>query len=118
MDCDCAPAPGSAKVRTPLAGWLVPVLGNAELYTPYPPLWTHPPQIKTHLDFIPNIGAIKNGLTNNGDEADEMGDNLYEQLHKIRDELEVKIPSSNPTSSGEAHSTPKAKYVSFALSKY
>ena len=41
--------------------------------------------IKAHLDFIPDVRQLENQLANHEEEAEEISENLYKELSKIRD---------------------------------
>ena len=68
--------------------------------------------IKDLMEFIPSIKDIEDGLTNHGEEAEEIVDRLDEELEKIRECLEPKSDLEN-TLSALHHSTPKRKEVTF-----
>ena len=64
--------------------------------------------IKELLDFIPSIKDIEDGLTNHGQEAEEIVDRLDEELGKIREGLEPRVDLEN-TLSVLHHSTPRRR---------
>ena len=69
--------------------------------------------IRTHLDFIPDIRQLENQLAMHEEEAEEISENLYKELSKIREVLGAQATMIDTKIPEVTHSTPKGKRVTF-----